>query len=43
VTATAICLGGCDWTATGDKADVDKQAAAHTAKVGHATATVVKP
>lgn len=39
--ASAHCIG-CDWTAAGDPADVDRQAEKHTSP-GHATATAAEP
>ena len=41
LTAAARCHG-CDWTAEGEPAAVDRAAAKHV-KVGHAVATVVTP
>jgi hypothetical protein len=40
LTATARCIGRCEWTAgPGDPAEVDHAAEAHTLKAGHPTAT----
>lgn len=41
LTASARCHG-CDWTAAGKPADVDKAAGRHV-KAGHATAVVARP
>ena len=40
MTATAHCIGRCDWTATGPAADVDKAADKHTRTTSHPTATI---
>lgn len=41
MTATAHCQG-CDWTTSGQLADVDRAAEKHTRK-GHPTATIATP
>lgn len=43
VTASAHCIGRCEWTATASWADADREAEAHTRKAGHPTATVAAP
>lgn len=43
LTASAHCIGRCDWSASGDQASVDKQAEAHTRKTRHPTATAAVP
>ena len=43
MTATAHCVRGCDWTAAGPWADVDKAADKHTRTTGHPTATNATP
>jgi hypothetical protein len=39
VTASAHCIGRCEWTASGSMAEVDKQAEKHTRTTRHPTAT----
>jgi hypothetical protein len=44
VTASAHCIGSCDWSAgPGTQAEVDEAAEVHTRKAGHPTATVATP
>jgi hypothetical protein len=43
MTASAHCIGRCDWTTTGTPADVDKAADQHTRKTGHPTVTEATP
>lgn len=43
LTASAHCIGRCDWSASGDWASVDKAADAHTRKTHHPTATMAAP
>jgi hypothetical protein len=44
VTATAHCIGRCEWTAgPGDWAATDRAAEAHTRKACHPTATEATP
>ena len=43
ITVTAHCIGrGCEWTAAGDWAAVDRQAEKHT-RAGHPTVTLAVP
>lgn len=42
LTASASCLR-CDWTASGDWADVDRGAEKHARSTGHPTMTSAKP
>ena len=43
LTASAHCIGRCDWSASGDLASVDKQAEKHTKATGHPTGTAATP
>ena len=43
LTATARCIGRCDWSAAGDPATVDRAAEKHTRTTGHPTATLARP
>lgn len=43
LTATAHCIGRCDWSASGDLGSVDKAAEKHTRTTRHPTATLARP
>ncbi len=43
LTATAHCIGRCDWSASGDLASVDRAAEKHTGTTRHPTATLARP
>jgi hypothetical protein len=43
LTASAHCIGRCDWSASGDPASVDKAAEKHTRTTRHPTATLARP
>ena len=43
MTATAHCIGRCDWTTTGPWPAADKAAERHTRKTSHPTATCATP
>ena len=43
LTASAHCIGRCEWTAAGSMAEADKQAEKHTRTTRHPTATLATP